>query len=61
MLDSYIYVRMTSEEKEVIQQEASDRNMEVAPYARKKLLGKHIPKHCACGAHWGHTGKHSIP
>jgi hypothetical protein len=34
------------------------RDMEVAPYARKKLLGKTIPTKCACGKHWGHTGAH---
>lgn len=58
MLDSVIYIRLTSEEKSIIQQEADDRNMELAPYARKKLLGKQIPRNCACGQHWGHTGKH---
>lgn len=59
MLNTNINVRMTTEEKMLIQAQAKKRAMELAPYARKVLLGKHIPNMCACGLHWGHVGKHA--
>lgn len=57
MLNAYIYVRCTEEEKAIIKAEADARDMELAPYARQKLLSATVPKKCACGLHWGHTSK----
>jgi hypothetical protein len=57
-----LYVRVSPAMKRDIALTAEAQHMEITSWCRvaiEKALGLKVPKNCACGKNWGHTGRHS--
>lgn len=62
-LTTPLYLRVTKDMKKDIERVAKHKKMEPTAFCRGAIMAaieKSTPKFCACGNHWGHTGKHFV-